>query len=83
MTPIASSAFGTATALVAKVPCHNPGTFAVLDACMPRIVKASLVLLALLALYSLLGFLAGPRLALHYLNQTLAERLTQPAACRP
>ena len=46
---------------------------------MPRIVKASLVLLALLALYSLLGFVVGPRLALHYLNQTLAERLTQPA----
>ncbi len=47
---------------------------------MSRIVKASLVLLVLLALYSLLGFLVGPRLALHYLNQTLAERLTQPAS---
>ncbi len=47
---------------------------------MSRIVKASLVLLVLLALYSLLGFLVGPRLALHYLNQTLTERLTQPAS---
>lgn len=44
--------------------------------------KASLVLLVLLALYSLLGFVVGPRVALHYLNQTLSERLTQPASLR-
>ncbi len=64
----------------ARATCHNPRTLIVLETRMPRIVKASLVLLVLLALYSLLGFVVGPRVALHYLNQTLGERLTQPAS---